>query len=116
MTRSKKKSSSNQSSNNMDPSQFNDSWKNVNHTSGNIADPKIQNHKKMSNVVTQNKAIKSQAHNSKENTTTQNSNRKDQSKMPDLLKQMPDWFVKKKKYLVEKLMFCILQGLLINIE
>jgi len=80
----------------MDPSQFNDSWKNVNHVSGNIADTKMQNHKKMSNVVIQNTANNnSQAHHSMENTMIQNS-KKDQSKMPDLLKQMPQWFVEKK--------------------
>ncbi|KAF0749223.1 CCR4-NOT transcription complex subunit 2-like isoform X1 [Aphis craccivora] len=92
MVRSKKKSSSNQSSNNMDPSQFNDSWTNVNHVSGNVADTKMQNHKKMSDVVTQNTAnSNSQVHNSMENTMTQNSNRKDQSKKPDLLKKMSQW-------------------------
>ncbi|KAE9521845.1 hypothetical protein AGLY_017757 [Aphis glycines] len=88
MVRSKKKSSSNQSSNNMDPSQFNDSWKIVKRVSGNVADTKMQNRKKMSNVVTQNTANNnSQAHSSMENTVIQHSNKKDQSKMPDLLKQ-----------------------------
>ncbi|XP_050063813.1 CCR4-NOT transcription complex subunit 2-like isoform X2 [Aphis gossypii] len=88
MVRSKKKSSSNQSSNNMDPSQFNDSWKIVKHVSGNVADTKMQNRKKMSNVVTQNTANNnSQAHNSMENTMIQHSNWKDHSQMPDLLKQ-----------------------------
>jgi len=78
----------------MDPSQFNDSWTNVNHVSGNVADTKMQNHKKMSDVVTQNTAnSNSQVHNSMENTMTQNSNRKDQSKKPDLLKKMSQWFV-----------------------
>ncbi|CAI6354765.1 unnamed protein product [Macrosiphum euphorbiae] len=73
MVRSKKKSSSNKSLNNMHPSQFNNSRRNGNNLGGLTPDMNMQNHNMMSNAMAQNTAnMSKQDHNTIPNLVTQN--------------------------------------------